>query len=187
MLLNSAEVNIKFMQMLQERSERRALRHLSEGIHVLGKAFAAVAVLAIRTRHVGVRVVDVARKEDTGVHLAPVSSHLLAVFAAGVEVGDLVGSEHVVHIFGEFGFQRGHHGELLADENLGEQLVGTGEHHGLLLEILDMRALGEELGHIVDLVPGRMVVRTNTGTSGNFLISSVIRRNSCVPSSSVGT
>ena len=85
-------------------------------------------------------------------HLAPVGAHLLAVLTAGVEISHLISSEHVVHILGEFGLKRGHDGELLADEDLGEQLVCSGKDHGLLLEILDMGALGEELRHIVYLV-----------------------------------
>ena len=85
-------------------------------------------------------------------HLAPVGSHLLAVFAAGVEVGDLVGTEDIVHILGELGLEGSHDGELLADEDLGEQLVRAREDHRLFLEVLDMGALGEELGHVAHLV-----------------------------------
>ena len=81
------------MQMLQQHSERRALRHLGEGVHVLGEALAAIAVLAVGARDVGVRVVDVARKQHSCMHLAPVGPHLLTVFAAGVEVGDLLEGE----------------------------------------------------------------------------------------------
>ena len=154
MLLHPAEMDIELVEVLQEDAEGGAFGYLGEGVDILGEALAAVAVFAVGAGHVGVRVVDVARKEDAGVYLAPVGPHLFAEFTAGVEVGDLVGAEHIVHILGELGFQRGHHGELLADENLGEQLMGAREHHGLLLEILDMRALGEELGHIVNLVPG---------------------------------
>ena len=36
-------------------------------------------------------------------------------------------------------------------------------------------------------MPGRIVVRTNTGTSGRFVMSSFMSVRSCVPSSSVGT
>ena len=142
------------MQMLQQRSERRAFCHLGESVDILREALATVAELAIGTRDVGVGVVDVAGEEDAGVYLAPVGSHLLAVLAAGVEVGHLVGSEHIVHILGQLGFKRGHHGELLANENLGEQLVCTGEDHCLLLEVLDMCTLGEEFGHIAHLMAG---------------------------------
>ena len=99
-------------------------------------------------------VVNVSREEHSGVHLAPIGTHLLAVFTTSVEVGDLVGSENVMHILGELSFQRGHDGELLTDENLGEQFMCSGEDHGLLLEVLDMGTLGEELGHIAHLVAG---------------------------------
>ena len=70
--------------------------------------------------HVGVRVVDVAREEDAGVHLAPVGPHLLAVFAASVEVGDLIGTKHIVHILGELGLEGAHHSEFLAHEDAGK-------------------------------------------------------------------
>ena len=89
MLLHPPEMHIQFMQMLQQRSERRSLGHLGKGVHVLGEALATIAELAIRTRHVGVRVVDIARKKNARMHLAPVGTHLLAVFAASIEVGDL--------------------------------------------------------------------------------------------------
>ena len=69
------------------------------------------------------RVVDVARKKHSGMHLAPVGAHLFAVFATGVEVGDLVGAKHVVHVLGQLGLKGRHHGELLAHENLGQQLL----------------------------------------------------------------
>ena len=36
-------------------------------------------------------------------------------------------------------------------------------------------------------MPGRMVVRTKTGTSGRAEMSCFMRERSCVPSSSVGT
>ena len=87
-------------------------------------------------------------------HLAPVGPHLLAVLAAGVEISDLISSEHVVHVLGELGLKRGHDGELLADEDLGQKLMGSGEDHRLLLEVLDMGALGQKLGHIMYLMAG---------------------------------
>ena len=169
MLFNTSEMHVEFMQMLQQCTKRRSFCHLSKGIDILGEALAAVAQLAVGAGHVGVRVVDVARKQYARVHLAPVGPHLLAVFAAGVEVGDLVGAKHVVHILGELGLEGRHHRELLAHENLGEQLVRAREDHGLLLEVLDMRALGEELRHIAHLVASlaRKAVagaRKNSGT-----------------------
>ena len=99
-------------------------------------------------------VVDVAGEEDAGMHLAPVGSHLLAVLAAGVEVSDLIGTEHVVHIFGQLGLKRSHHGELLTHEDLGEQFLRAGEDHRLLAEVLEEGALGKELGHIAHLMAG---------------------------------
>lgn len=60
MLLKSSEVNVEFMQMLQENSKRSASRHLSESVDILWEALATITKLAIRTRDVGVGVVDVA-------------------------------------------------------------------------------------------------------------------------------
>ena len=85
-------------------------------------------------------------------YFAPVCTHLFTVFAAGVEVGDLIGAEHIVHVLGQLRLQRGHHGELLANKNLSKQLMRSGKDHGLLLEILNMGAFGKELRHIVHLV-----------------------------------
>ena len=85
-------------------------------------------------------------------HLTPVGTHLFAIFAAGVEVGDLVGSEHVVHILGEFGLKGSHDGELLAHKYLGKQFMCSGEDHGLLLEVFNMGAFGEKLRHIAHMV-----------------------------------
>ena len=82
-------------------------------------------------------------------YLAPVASHLLAVLTASVEVGYLVGSEDVVHVLGELGFEGRHDSELLAHEDLGEEVLCSGEDHGLFLEVLDVGALGEELRHVV--------------------------------------
>ena len=113
-------MDIQLMQMFQQSAKWRTCGHLSKGIDILGEALATVAELAIGAGDIGVSVVDVAGKEDAGVHLAPVSSHLLAVLTTGVEVGHFVGTEHIMHILGELGLQRGHHGELFAHENLGE-------------------------------------------------------------------
>ena len=51
------------MQVLKQGAQRGALGHLGEGVHILGEALAAVAQLAVGAGHVGVRVVDVARKQ----------------------------------------------------------------------------------------------------------------------------
>ena len=40
------------------------------------------------------------------------------------------------------------------------QLVRAREDHGLLLEVLDMRALGEELGHVAHLVASLHAIST---------------------------
>ena len=142
MLLHSPEMHIQLMQVLQQGTERRALSHLGEGVDILGEALATVAELAVGTGDKGVHLVDVAGEEDAGVHLAPVGSHLLAVIAAGVEVGHLIGVKHVVHVLGQLGLKRGHHRELLAHEDLGEQFLSTGEDHRLLAEVLEEGAFG---------------------------------------------
>ena len=87
-------------------------------------------------------------------YLSPVATHLLAVLTASVEVGHLIGSKDVVHVLGEFGFERSHDGELLAHEDAGEEVLRSGEDHGLLLEVLDVGALGEELWHVVYAMAG---------------------------------
>ena len=140
------------MQMLQQGSKRCSLRHLGKGVDILGEALATITELTIWPRDVGVGVVDIAGQQHAGVHLAPVSAHLLAILATGVEVGDLVSTKDIVHILGEFCLQRGHHGELLTHKNLGEQILCTGENHRLLTEVLDEGALGQELRHIAHLM-----------------------------------
>ena len=153
-LFKSPEMHIQLVQVFQQGAEGRTLCHLGKGIDILGEALATVAELAVRTGDVGVGVVDVAGQQHAGVHLAPVGSHLLAILAAGVEVGDLVGTKDIVHILGQLSLQRGHHGELFTHENLGEQVLCAGEDHGLLAEVLEEGALGEELGHIAHLMAG---------------------------------
>ena len=152
MLLKATEMNIELMEVLQKSPKRSTLCHLGEGVDILGEALAAIAVLAIGAGDVGVGVVDIAGQEHTCVDLAPVAAHLLAVLATGIEIGDLIGAEDVVHILRELGLQGCHDSELLADEDLGEQVVGSRKDHGLPLEVLDVGALGEELGHIAYLV-----------------------------------
>ena len=118
MLFKSTEMNVQFMQMLKECTERSTCGHLCESIHILREALATIAELAVRTRDIGVGVVDVTRKEHAGVNLAPIATHLLAVLAASVEVGYLVCTKHIVHILSEFGLQRSHNCKLLTNENL---------------------------------------------------------------------
>ena len=93
------------MQMLKECTERRACGHLCESIHILWEALATIAELAIWAWNIGVGVVDVAREEHTCVHLAPVATHLLAVFAASIEIGYLVRAKDVVHILCELSLE----------------------------------------------------------------------------------
>ena len=154
MLLKSTDVHIKFMKMFKESTERSALGHHGEGVDILWEALATIAEFAIWAWDIGVGVVDVAREEHAGVYLAPVASHLLAVLTAGIEVGYLVSSEDVVHVLGELGFEGTHDGELLAHEDLGEEVLCASKDHGLLLEVLDMGALGEELWHVVHAMAG---------------------------------
>ena len=59
MLLHPTEMHIQLVEMLQQRSERRAFRHLGKGVHVLWEALATIAVLAVRTWDVGMRVIDI--------------------------------------------------------------------------------------------------------------------------------
>ena len=128
--------------------------HLRKGVDVLREALAAITELAIGAGDVGVRVVDVARKQHAGVDLRPVAAHLLDVFLRRIEVGDLVGAEHVVDVLRELGLERTHHRELLAGEHLDEEIDRAREHHRLFLEVLDVRALREKLGHVADMVSG---------------------------------
>ena len=167
MLFNATEVDVELVEVLQQGAEGGALGHLGEGVDILGEALATIAVFAVGARDVGVGVVDITRQQHTRMDLAPVGSHLLAVFTAGVEVGDLVGSKDIVHILGELSFKGSHDGKLLADENAGEQGLLTSEGHGLLLEVFDIGTFAEELGHVVDLVarlPGEHI--TGAGQDG---------------------
>ena len=165
-LLHATEMNIELVKVLQERAERRAFGHFGKSIDILREAFASIAELAVRSWDIGVGVVDITGEQDTGVDLTPVGSHLLAVLAAGVEIGDFVCTKDIVHVLGQLCFQRSHDGKFLADEDLGEELLGTGEDHGLFVEVLDEGTLGEELGHIADLVSG-LFGEAGTGTGEN--------------------
>ena len=62
MFLKSSEVHVQLMQVFQKGSKRSALGHFGKGVDILWEAFATIAVLAIRARDVGVRVVDITRK-----------------------------------------------------------------------------------------------------------------------------
>ena len=76
-------MHIQFVQVLQKSTQRCAFCHLGKGVDILGEALATVTKLTIRAGDVCMGVVDVAREEHAGVHLAPVAANLLAVFAAG--------------------------------------------------------------------------------------------------------
>jgi len=153
MLLETAEVDVEIVERGKEGAEGGALGHLRKGVDVLRETLAAVAELAVGAGHVCVHVVDVAREQHARVDLRPVAAHLLDVFLRRVEVGDLVGAEHVVDVLRELGLERAHHRELLAGEHLDQEVDRAREHHRLLLEVLDVRALRKELGHVADLVP----------------------------------
>ena len=160
-------MNIQFVEMLKKCSERCTSCHLSKSIHILREALAAITKLTIRARDIGVGVVDIAGQQHAGMYLAPVSTHLLAVFTAGIEVSDLIGAKDIVHVLGEFCLQRGHHGELLTHKNLGEQFLCAGEHHRLLAEVFKESTLGEELRHIAHLMAGLLgEAFTGTGKDG---------------------
>ena len=98
-------MNIEFMQRLKQLAERGACGLLCEGVDILREALATIAELAIRTRDVGVGVIDVAGEEHTGMNLAPVASHLLTVLTASIEVSYLVSTKDVVHVLGELCFK----------------------------------------------------------------------------------
>ena len=153
-LFGAAKMDVEFVERGEERAERRALGHFRKGIDVLREALAAVTELAVRAGYVSVHVVDVAREEHARVDLRPVATHLLDVLLRRVEVRDFVRAEDVVDVLRELGLQRTHHRELLAWEHLDQKIDRPREHHRLLLEVLDVRALGQELGHVADLVSG---------------------------------
>lgn len=83
-LLQATEVDIQFMEMRQKDAEQRCFRHLRKGVDILGEAFATITKLTIRTRHIGMGVVDVAREKHTRMHLAPVTAHLLTILTTGI-------------------------------------------------------------------------------------------------------
>ena len=70
MLLESTEVNIEFMEWFEQFAKGCAFGHHGEGIDILREALATIAKLAVRTRDIGVGVVDVAREEHAGVYRA---------------------------------------------------------------------------------------------------------------------
>ena len=151
-LFHATEVNIQFMEMLQKGAERRSFRHLRKGVDILGEAFATITKLTVRTGHISVGIIDVAREEHSRMYLAPIATHLLAILTTGIEISHLVSSKHIVHIFGQLSLQRSHDGKLLANKDLCEQFMRTSEHHSLPLEVLDKRTFSEKLWHIAHLM-----------------------------------
>ena len=59
MLLETSEVNIQFVQMLQKSSKWCTCCHLGKGIDIFGETLATITKLAIRTRDIGVGVVNI--------------------------------------------------------------------------------------------------------------------------------
>lgn len=120
MLFHTTEVDIQFMEMLQKGAQWRALRHLRKGIDILGEAFSTITKLTVRTGHISVGIIDVAREEHSRMYLSPIATHLLAIFTTGIKISHLVSSKHIVHIFGQLSLQRSHDGKLLANKDLCE-------------------------------------------------------------------
>ena len=50
------------MEVFQEGAKGGALGHLCKGVDILGKTLAAIAVLAVGARDIGVGVVDISRQ-----------------------------------------------------------------------------------------------------------------------------
>ena len=116
--LDTTEMNVQFVEVLQEYSEGCSFGHFCKCVHVFRETFSAITEFTIGSRDVGVGVVDVAGEEYAGVDFAPVSTHFLAILAASVEIGYFVGTKDIVHVLGELCLQRAHHCEFLANENL---------------------------------------------------------------------
>lgn len=60
MFFKSTEVNIELVEMLKQSAKKSPLSHHSKSIHILWKTLATIAELTIRTKNVGVSIVDVA-------------------------------------------------------------------------------------------------------------------------------
>lgn len=158
MLLKAPEMDVEFVERGEQGAERRARRQLREGVHVLREALAAVTALAVRPRNVGVRVVDVARQQAARVDLRPIGTHLFAILLHRVEVGHLVRAEDVVRILRDLRLKGGHHRKPLAGEDPRQErqrrrVALDGEDHRLPPEVLDVRALRQELRHVEDAMP----------------------------------
>ncbi len=147
-------MHIQLVQVLQQGAKRRALGHLGEGVDVLGEALASITILTVGSRDIGVGIIYVAREENSCMHITPVSSHLLAVLTASVEVGYFVSTKDIVHVLGKFGLKGGHHGELLTHEYLGQQILRSCKDHRLFIEVFNKGSFSQKFGHITHLVAG---------------------------------
>lgn len=59
MLFFATEMDVEFVEVLKQGAEWRSFGHLGEGVHILGKALAAIAVLAVGAGNVGMGVIDI--------------------------------------------------------------------------------------------------------------------------------
>ena len=151
-LFKPTKVDVELVERSKEFAEGGTGGHLREGVDVLREALAAVATFAVGTGDVGVRVVDVAGEEAARVDLRPIRAHLLAILLHRIEVRHLIRAEDIVGILCDLCLERRHDGELLRGEDFDEQIHRARENHRLLLEVLDVCALGQELRHIANLM-----------------------------------
>jgi hypothetical protein len=56
-------MDIQFVEMLQKCSKGSALSHLRDSIYILRETLAAISELTIRTRDIGVGVIDISGKK----------------------------------------------------------------------------------------------------------------------------
>ena len=89
---------------------------------------------------------------------------------------DLVGAKDIVHVLREFCLKWGHDGELLADEDFGEEFHGSGEDHGLLFEVFDMGALGEKFTHVVYAMAGLLGEQFAGARENGWFVRKLVRR-----------
>lgn len=158
MLFKSTEVDIEVVERGEEFAEGTVFSELREGVDIFRETLAAVAAFAVGTGDVGVGVVDVTGEKAARVNLRPVRAHLLAVLLHGVEVRHLVRAEDVVRILRDLRLKGGHHREPLAGEDPRQErqrrrVALDGEDHRLPAEVLDVRALRQELRHVEDAMP----------------------------------
>lgn len=158
MLFKSTEVDIEVVERGEEFAEGTVFSELREGVDIFRETLAAVAAFAVGTGDVGVGVVDVTGEKAARVNLRPVRAHLLAVLLHGVEVRHLVRAEDVVRILRDLRLKGGHHREPLAGEDPRQErqrrrVALDGEDHRLPPEVLDVRALRQELRHVEDAMP----------------------------------